>query len=72
MYEDEVAEKALDTLKPSRVLPLLEKDKVKDAPLSMVMLCWLPSTKNVLGEGLPPVIVTVADGAELLKVTVIS
>ena len=38
MYEDEVAEKALDTLKPFLVLPALENDKVKEAPATIIML----------------------------------
>jgi len=70
VYEDEVAEKALDTIKPSRVLPLLEKDRVKEAPANMVIVCELPSAAKVLGLGLPPFTITVVLGAELLMVTV--
>jgi hypothetical protein len=72
VYELEVAKNDPTTLKPYLVLPVLENDNVKEAPATMVMVCWVPSAANVLGKGLPPFTVTVAPGAELLMVTVIS
>jgi hypothetical protein len=69
-YELDVAENEPETAKPYRVLPALEKDRVKEAPAVMFMLCVVPSAAKVLGDGLPPFTVTVAVGAELLIVTV--
>jgi hypothetical protein len=71
VYEEEFAEKAPLTLKPFRLVPLFEKDSVKLAPESMKIVCWAPSAEKVLGEGLPPLMVTVAEGAPLAIVTVI-
>ena len=71
VHSDEVAEKAFDTIKPSRVFPVLEKDTVKEDPSAIVMLYAFPSAWKVGGEGSPPFMVTVALGAELLMVTVI-
>lgn len=70
VYEIELAEKALDTMKPSRALTGLERDRVKEAPANMVTECKFPSAAKVLGLGLPPLTVTVALGAELLMATV--
>lgn len=72
VYEVEVALKEPETAKPSRVEPVLLKDSVNEVPEIIVMECEFPSAGNVAGEGEPPVIVTVAGGAELLRVTVIS
>lgn len=70
-YELDVDENEPETAKPHRVLPALEKDRLKEAPAVMFMLCEVPSAAKVLGDGLPPFTVTVALGAELLIVTVI-
>jgi hypothetical protein len=70
VYEEEVDEKALATIKPFRILPLLENDRVKEAPANMVMEFEFPLAANVFGIALPPFTVTVAFGAELLMVTV--
>jgi hypothetical protein len=68
---DEVDENALATLKPLRVFPLLEKDRVNGEPATIVIVCGFPSAAKVAGEGEPPFTVTVAAGAELFMVTVI-
>jgi hypothetical protein len=70
VYEEELDEKALATIKPFRVLPLLEKERVKGEPANMVIECEFPSAANVLGLGFPPFTVTVALGAELVMATV--
>ena len=63
--------KTFDTTKLSRILPLLEKDRVKGAPATIDIVYGVPSAAKVLGVGYPPLTVTVALGAELDKVTVI-
>jgi hypothetical protein len=71
VYEEEVDEKALVMIKPFRVLPLLENDRVKEAPANMVIEFAFPLAANVFGMALPPFTVTAALGAELLMATVI-
>jgi hypothetical protein len=70
MYEEEVDENALATIKPFRVLPLLENDRVKEAPANMVTEFEFPLAANVFGIALPPFTVTATLGAELLMGTV--
>jgi hypothetical protein len=70
VYEEELDEKALATIKPFRVLPLLENDRVKEAPANMVTEFEFPLAANVFGIALPPFTVTAAFGAELLMATV--
>jgi hypothetical protein len=57
-------------MKPFRVLPLLEKDRVNGDPANMIIECGVPSAANVFGVGLPPLTVTAALGAELLMAMV--
>jgi hypothetical protein len=72
VYDVEVDEKAPETLKPARLLPLLENERVNGDPATIVTLWVVPSAANVVVEGYPPFMVTVEDGAELFIVTVIS
>ena len=69
MYEEEVDEKALATIKPFRILPLLENDRVKEAPANIVTEFEFPLAANVFGMALPPLTVTTALEAELLMAT---
>jgi hypothetical protein len=58
-------------LKPSLVLPEFEKAKVKEQEGFIVIVWAEPSEAKVDGLGEQPLIVTVADEAELLMVILI-
>ncbi len=66
-----MAEKALETRKPSRTFAEFKNDRVNEQLVSMFMLWADPSEGNVSGYAEHPLTVTVALGAELSIVTVI-